>query len=91
MPNNQNTIKRGGIMRLKEIKTYQAVNFQNQLETFFSLAVARMSDIKMEETSWGVRITTQKDDVIVSYNNIAYAKPLVETSEQPKEKKSKAL
>lgn len=67
-------------MKLKEVKVYQSVNFANQQETFFSLAIARQAGLEMETVEWGVRIKTEKDEVIVSFNNIAYAKPAVESA-----------
>lgn len=63
-------------MKLKEVKVYQSVNFATQQETFFSTAVARMKDVEMETVEWGIKIKTAKDEVIVSFNNVAYAKPV---------------
>lgn len=76
-------------MKLKEVKVYQSVNFGTQQETFFSPALARMKDVEIDTIEWGVRIKSSKDEVFVSFNNIAYAKPVSEQGEEAKREEPK--
>lgn len=75
-------------MNIRELKTYQSVKFQGNQESFFSTAVRGMANIKMKVVSWGIEIETDKDHAIISFNNVAYAKPEKEES-KPSAPKSK--
>lgn len=60
-------------MDIKAVKTYQAVEFQNKLESFFiKNAQKKMSDLKITVIEHlGVRLSSAKDDIIVPFANIA--------------------
>jgi hypothetical protein len=77
-------------MKFKEVKTYQSVRFFKGQETFFSRGVKGLEDLVMEEVSWGIRVKTANDEVIVSFANIAYAKPEDTLAEQQEKKKASA-
>lgn len=65
-------------MRFKEIKTYQSVRFGKGEDNFYSIGKRGQEDLVMEEVSWGIRVKSKviSDDIIISFNNIAYAKAL---------------
>lgn len=76
-------------MKIKELNTYQSVKFQGKQENFFSPVLLQMKDIEMETIEWGILIKSAKDEVIVTFNNIAYAKPApLETSKPAEAKKT---
>lgn len=77
-------------MKIKELKTYQSVKFQQKQESFFIAAKElNMEDLTMEVVSWGILVKTSKDEAIISFNNIAYAKPFREEA-APAKKPTKA-
>lgn len=73
-------------MKFKEVKTYQSVRFGRNEHGFFSTAVRGLEDISMEEVSWGIRIKSPSigEDLIISFNNVAYAKILEEVKSNKK-------
>jgi hypothetical protein len=74
-------------MKIRELKTYQSVKFQQKQESFFTASEQLgMKDLEMEVVSWGILVRTGKDEAIISFNNVAYAKPLRE--EAPAAKKT---
>ena len=76
-------------MKLKELRTYQSVKFQGQECNFFHNSVRNMSDIKLTKLDWGILVETERDQAVVTFNNIAYAKPEERLNlDEPKEKKS---
>lgn len=82
-------------MKFKEIKLYNAVQFGKEQLTFFTLDESftknkpQFSDLSLEEGSWGIRIKSHKDNIIVSYNNVVYAKTVDTKVEEVKPSKAK--
>lgn len=74
-------------MKFKEVKTYQSIRFGKGEDNFFSLAKVAHKDLVMEAVSWGIRIRSESigDDVVISFNNVAYAKMI---EDKPASKKA---
>ncbi len=76
-------------MKLKELRTYQSVKFQGQEQNFFHSTVRGMADLKLTKLDWGILVETARDQAVVTFNNIAYAKPeTVISVEEPVKSKS---
>jgi hypothetical protein len=58
-------------MKVKLFKTYQAVDFNKNLHTYFSTRPG-FEGVKMEATQYGIRIDLNGNHAIVPYNNVAY-------------------
>ncbi len=74
-------------MKIKEVKIYQSAKFEGKQVTFFTIENKETAHYHMEAGQWGVRVRSDKDDVIVGYANIAYMKPVAEPVVEQKEKK----
>jgi hypothetical protein len=82
-------------MKIKELRPYQSVKFNGQEQSFFHKTVRGMENLKMYTVEWGILVETEKDQAIVSFNNIAYAKPeeriLAKSEERPVNKPPEAV
>lgn len=64
-------------MKFKSMRTYIGVQFQGKVDTYFAVNKADMigADIELVGT-WGARITTDKDSLIVPLANVAFLSEL---------------
>lgn len=63
-------------MKLKTIKTYQSVRFNQKDETHFDLRIPRFEGVTMDYSVEGGYVTISqpgKDSIVVFSTNIAYA------------------
>ena len=63
-------------MKMKDCKVAQAVKFEGRMHTNFHLGDNSLKDLELDWKLGNMYITSPKDMVIVTGNNIAYTSPL---------------